>query len=377
VLDFLRRLDEVIDYGLENEVDLVIFAGDAYKRRSPNPTYQRALARRIKRLTDADVPVVLLVGNHDLPTMPQKASSVDIFRTLDVPNVIVGRVEKLHRVQTRRGPVQVATVPYPIRQRLLAHDDYRGLSIEQLDEALQEMVAENIRALAKKLDPEVPAVLAAHLTISEAVFGSERSVMIGRDAVILKSVVADPAWDYVALGHIHKHQSLNEGDYPPVVYAGSVERIDFGEEKEPKGFCWVELARGKTEWRFVESGARSFVTVRADLRESDDPLTALRQEVANHELEDTVVRVVIRLRDDQEQLVRDRDVRSLLGEAAFVASINREVERQARVRLGNLAPEEMTPQQLLERYLDAKETSPERKEELLKCAEEILTPPSE
>jgi len=372
VLDFLHRFDELIDYGLEREVDLVIFAGDAYKRRSPNPTYQRAFARRVKRLADAGVPVVLLVGNHDLPTMAQKASSVDIFRTLDVPNVIVGRDERVHHVETRRGPVQVATIPYPVRQRLLTHDEYRGLSIEELDEALQQIVTGNIEALAEQLAPDVPAVLTAHLSVSGATYGSERSVMIGRDAVVLKSALADPAWDYVALGHIHKHQSLNEGHHPPVVYAGSLERIDFGEEGQPKGFCWVELARGETTWKFIELDARPFVTVRADVRESASPLMALQQAISEHDLCDAVVRLILRLRADQESLLRDRDVRGLLAEAYFIGSISREVERKARVRLGNQAPEEMTDRELLAAYLELKETPPERAELLLEHAESIF-----
>ena len=372
VLDFLRRFDELIDYGLDREVDLVIFAGDAYKRRNPSPTYQRAFARRVKRLADAGVPVVLLVGNHDLPTMVQRASSVDIFRTLDVPNVVVGRVEDIHHIETRRGPVQVATVPYPVRQRLLAHDEYRGLSVEQLDQALRGIVTDNIHALAAKLTPDVPAVLAAHLTVSSATFGSERSVMIGRDAVILKSALADPAWDYVALGHVHKHQSLNDGGYPPVVYSGSLERIDFGEEGQPKGFCWVELARGEATWEFVEVDARPFVTVRADVRHALNPLMALQQAVAAHDLQSAVVRLILHLRADQEPLVRDRDVRGLLSDAYFVGGINREVEREARVRLGNLAPEEMTDRELLAKYLETKNTDPERTEVLLKHAEAIF-----
>jgi exonuclease SbcD len=376
VLDFLHRLDEVIDYGLEHEADLVIFAGDAYKTRTPNPTHQRAFARRVKRLIDAGVPVVLLVGNHDLPTMVQKASSVDIFGALDVPNVVVGRDERVHRLETRRGPVQVATVPYPVRQRLLAHDDYRGLSLAELDAALREIVTRNVHALADGLDPDVPAVLTAHLSVSGATWGSERSVMVGRDAVVLKSTLADPAWDYVALGHIHKHQSLNAQAYPPVVYSGSLERIDFGEEREAKGFCWVELARGETVWQFVEVQARPFVTVRADLREADDPLAELYQAVAAHNLEGAVVRVILHLRSDQERVVRDREVRALLSDAEFVGGISREVEREARVRLGSLAPEELTPRELLEHYLDAKGTAAERKEELLAHADEILSPPS-
>jgi exonuclease SbcD len=372
VLDFLRRFDELIDYGLEREVDLVVFAGDAFKSRNPNPTYQRAFARRVKRLVDADVPIVLLVGNHDLPTMVQRASSVDIFRTLDVPNVVVGWEEKVHTIETHRGPVQVATIPYPVRQRLLTRDEYRGLSIRELDEKLQGIVSEIIQAMARQIDPDIPAVLAAHISVSGATFGSERSVMIGRDAVVLKSVLADPIWDYVALGHIHKHQSLNGDGYPPVVYSGSAERIDFGEEKQPKGFCWVELARGETTWEFVEVDARPFVTVSADVREAANPLMALEQAVAKHDLTDAVVRLILHLRTEQETLLRDRDIRALLADAYFVGGITREVEREARVRLGDLAPEEMTDSELLVKYLETRDTPLERARSLLEHAETIF-----
>jgi len=372
VLDFLRRFDELIDYGLEHEVDLVIFAGDAYKRRAPSPTYQRAFARRVKRLADSGVPVVLLIGNHDLPAMVQRASSVDIFRTLDVPNVIVGRDERVQIIETRHGPVQVATAPYPVRQRLLTHDEYRGLSIEQLDVALRRIITDNIQALTNQITPDVPAVLTAHLSVSGATYGSERSVMLGRDVAVLKSALVNPAWDYVALGHVHKHQSLNGNNYPPVVYSGSLERIDFGEEGQPKGFCWVELARGETTWQFVEVDARPFVTVRADVRESADPLAALRQAAAGHDLRDAVVRLILQLRADQESTVRDRDARDLLSEAYFIASIIREIEREARVRLGSLAPEEMSDRELLSKYLEAKNTDSERADLLLRHAAAIF-----
>lgn len=371
VLDFLARLDEVVEYALEHEADLVLFAGDAYKTRDPNPTYQRAFARRIKRLADAGTPVILLVGNHDLPAMPQRASSVDIFHTLAVPNVYVGREEGILRISTRHGPVQVAVVPFPVRQRLLTQEMYRNASVEQLDEALREVVTRNIQAMAQQLDPAIPAVLAAHLSVAGAVYGSERSVMIGRDTVILRSVLTDPAWDYVALGHIHKHQSLHDG-HPPVVYAGSLERIDFGEEADPKGFCWAEIRRGETAWRFVEVNARRFVTIRADLRGATDPLAALRDIVAGYDVRDAVVRLILQLRLEQERLLRDADVRALLRDAEFVGSIAREVERKARLRLGVVRPEELTPPQLLERYLEAKGVPPERRRDLLAAAGEIF-----
>jgi exonuclease SbcD len=178
VVDFLRRFDEVIDYGLEHDVDLVIFAGDAFKTRDPNPTLQREFARRIKRIIDQNIPIVLLVGNHDLPVMEKKASSIDIYRALAVPHVIVGWEEALHRVPTKRGVVQVASAPYPIRSRLLSQEEYKGKTAQELDLALQDIVADNIHALADQLDPTLPAVLTGHFTVSGATFGRRRC---GRD----------------------------------------------------------------------------------------------------------------------------------------------------------------------------------------------------
>ena len=224
VVDFLRRMSQAIDLALEQEVDVCIFAGDAYKNQRPNPTFQREFSRRIKRLADHDVPVILLVGNHDMATADRAASSLDIFGVLDVPGVIVADREEVHQVTCRRGqPLQVAAVPYPQRSRLLAHDTFKNMTLDDLDLALGEIMHQNLTDLAAEVmeQPDVAAVLTAHLSVSEAKQGSEQSVMIGRDIVVLKSLLANPAWDYVALGHIHKHQELNNGQHPPIVYPGS------------------------------------------------------------------------------------------------------------------------------------------------------------
>ncbi len=372
VLDFLKRFDELIDYGLTHDVGVVVFAGDAYRGHRPSPTYQRAFAERVKRLSDAGVPVVLLSGNHDLPTRTQRASALDIFSTFDVPNVTVADVEGVHIIETRQGPIQVAAIPYPLQQRLLTRDERRGLSAEELERALQGAVSEKLEALKRQLDPSVPAVLAAHLSVSGASPSSERGMRVGRGAALPPSALNDPAWDYVALGHIHRHQSMNEDNHPPIVYAGSVERMDFDEADEPKGFCWVELARGDTAWQFVELDARPFVTIRADLRDTEQPLEALARKIDSHDLREAVVRLVVHLRADQEVEVPEYRLRELLSDAYVIGAINRQVEREARVRLGERAPEEMTDRELLAKYLEIKGTPPERIEALLARAERIF-----
>jgi len=196
--------------------------------------------------------------------------------------------------------------------------------------------------------------------------------MLGRDVVVLKSVLSDPTWDYVALGHIHRHQELNGGQHPPIVYCGSLERIDFGEEHETKGFVIADVHRGRTEWKFHPVHARRFVTIRADVRDQVDPLTTLLEALAQHDLSDAVVRVFVQALPEQEALLRDPDIRRALDDAYYIASINKETQRTYRQRLGGESPEELTPAELLTRYLESKDTSPDRMKILLQHASEIF-----
>jgi exonuclease SbcD len=366
-------MSEIVDYAIEHEADIVVFSGDAFKTRDPNPTYQREFARQIMRLTRQDIPTVLLVGNHDMPLMEKRASSVDIFRTLDVPNVIVGYKEELHRVETRHGIIQVGTAPWPIRSRLLQQEEHRGMSIEELDRALEETVEDELNHLADSVDPSLPAVLTGHFTIAGSKYGSERSVMIGRDTVISLSVINKPAWDYVAMGHIHKHQDVNPDHYPSVVYSGNLERIDFGEEHEAKGFCWVNVKRGATTWEFIPIQARRFSTVEADAtKDGDTPTEAALRAIERTDIDDAVVRVRVKMLQSQEVLFKPKDVEKALQKAQYVVGISKDVQRDIRTRIGIQKPESLPPTELLRTYLVSKGIPSEHTNELLKLARSFI-----
>lgn len=379
VMDFLRRLSDIGEYAVEQGVDVFVFAGDAYKTRDPNPTHQREFARRIKRIADAGIPVIMLVGNHDLPAVARRATSIDIFGTLEVPNVHVGNREEVLQVTCRRGqPLQVATAPYPLRTALLSREQSQGKSLNELDALLQAAMIDNITALAAEVRarPDVPAILVGHFSVNEASHGSEQNIMIGRDAAIPRSVLADPAFRYVALGHIHKHQSLNGDLQPPVLYSGSIERIDFGEEREPKGFVVAELGDGPTTWEFVRGykrQARPFVTVRADVRDAADPTAAVVAALRERgDLSETVVRVVVKLRQEQEASLVEREIVRALEGAYFVAALQKETERRARDPLGGISVEALLPAQLLAHYLETRAVPAERAKLLRERGEALI-----
>ena len=156
-----------------------------------------------------------------------------------------------------------------------------------------------------------------------------------------------------------------------MVYAGSIERIDFGEEKEDKGFVVAEVERGRATWQFHRLDARRFVTVRVEAT-GDDPTAQVLDAIAQTDVADAVVRVLIHTTADRELLIRDDEIHRALQPAFHVAAIAREVERNVRLRLGQVAVEEMSPREALARYLQAKQTPPERAEVLLRYAERIF-----
>ena len=378
IVDFLARLDEMIDFAESREVDLVVFAGDAFRTRSPNPTIQRAFAERVLRMSRL-APTLLLAGNHDLPLNAAKASSIEIFDTLALAGIWVAQDYETRRINTRRGAVVLGAAPYPMRGRLLAHEDMRAKTIAEQDEALKQALMERLATLAQQAqalaNDDAPKLLAGHFTLEGALWGSERGIMLGRDVAVGLDCVAGAGWDYVALGHIHQHQNMTHGraDMPPVVYSGSIERIDFGEEGAAKGFCWVELWRGHADWQFVQLNARKLLTIEVDCRDSPDPTQLVLAALESQELRDVVLRLRIDLTPESEALLNDGQIQRALRRSGIfhLAGLRKDIERSARTRLGKSA-EELTPLELLARYFDSRDVEASRRDELLKIAREIV-----
>ncbi|GBD10066.1 Nuclease SbcCD subunit D [Candidatus Thermoflexus japonica] len=383
VVDFLQAFDRVVDHAIQGEADLVLFCGDAFKNRDPSPTYLREFAARLRRLLERGIPVFLLVGNHDLPGMEKRATPLDIFgefRPLlrEGERLMVGRREAVHRIQTRRGLLQLIAMPFPVRARLLKDEAWRNLPAEELDHKLREALRLLLqRMLETEIDPALPTMVAGHFSVEGATYGSERQVMIGYDVVLPPSMFQHPAIDYVALGHIHKHQAVGNGS-PPIVYSGSLERVDFTEEGEPKGFCWVEVRRGDTEWRFVELPTRPFTTLSIDLRSASDPEMAAIAQIcrAAPSIREAVVRVHVRIRPEQVEGLRETRLREELEKAGafYVSGIRMEREEISRTRIALGEVERLTPLELLERYLESRDPppDPERRARLLRAAEQLM-----
>ncbi len=372
VVDFLKALDQIVDAALSGDVDLVIFAGDAYRDRNPQPTFQREWGKRMMRLSQAGIPTLLLVGNHDIAPAEKRAHTMQEFKTLAVPHVLVADDAVQFWGPDELGvPIQLITLPWVTRSRFLARHDVSGQAPNDVLDEMEEIVARAIEAHIDAADSELPLVLVAHASVVGAVYGSERQVMLGHEVMLSSRVIRDPRLDYVALGHIHRHQEINKR--PPAVYPGSIERIDFGEAKEEKGYVVANVDRGRTSWQFIPLETRPFIDEVAEAREADGFMAdILRQLPSQDRVRDAICRITVRYPQDLEPLLDEKQIRNALN-GAFDIRIKRDRLAGNRSRLPDTVKvETMSPHELLDLYWDVLELSEEEADEMRRLARDVL-----
>ena len=376
--DFLSSFDELIDYALSERVDVVVLAGDVYKGRDPSQTHQREFAKRLSRLSSEGIPTFVLVGNHDLPNSTTRANSVEIFPTLEVPNVFIGDRLDTYRIPTNEGVLQIVAVPWPRRGGILSREESRDLTIDQVRQEIESRITSGIAHQAELLDPDLPSILTAHATVNGATVGTERSMMLGNDHVLMVSSLQQPRIDYVALGHIHKHQILRS-ESPMVVYSGSLERVDFSEELDEKGFCIIEIdpaapqGQRMQNFEFRNVSARKFTTVDVNITHASlSPNSEILNAISKADIAESIVRVRIKSPSESVPLINDIEIRGALSEAHYIAAISIESIEQVRPRLNVDIAEELDPLHALNLFLDNRNTEEKQRSLLISETEQLL-----
>ena len=379
--DFTKSLNSAIDAALEADIDLAIFAGDAYKARDPNQTHQRAFANCLKRLTDAGLPVVMLVGNHDIPNTRGRAHALEIYGLLgggDLGTVTIFQSPQAQIIPTRKGEVVVAGMPYLTRSRVLAQDEAKNKTVEEVAFLIRQKYADYIKGMGEEClrdYPEHIALLTGHFTVAEARIGVQNFLLNPNEPQIplMDVVVSQPSpWDYVAMGHVHKFQDMNRGQQPPIVYCGSIDRIDFGERAEQKGIVLADVSRHHAEFRPVGLTTRPFLQIEVNTNNSDDPTQAILNALRDQPLAGAVVRVTYQVPPDRAALVRTDEIRRALAPAHLLVALSREMpQSEARIR-ADMLQESLTLENILEKYVDLQPRLAPRKEELMLAARPLI-----
>jgi DNA repair protein SbcD/Mre11 len=376
--DFLAVFDELVDYSITQSVDLVILAGDVYKARDPSQTHQREFAKRLSRLSAHSIPTFVVVGNHDLPNSTNRATAVEIFPTLHVDDVYIGDNLQTTLIKTHSSPIQIISLPWPRKGTILSRDETRGLNIDEVRLELEKRLTRGIEIQANKLDSSIPAILVGHVTVNGATVGSERSMMMGNDHILNVSSLQFPAIDYVALGHIHKHQIVRQGP-PMVVYAGSLERVDFSEEHDEKGFCVIELDPNQTsgtrvtKFEFKPVKARRFLTIDVEVEPNTlDPTNHIVNSITKLSIDGAIVRLRVKIPSTLYGLIDDRIIRNSMSDAQYIANITYDVVSERRPSLQLSPSDGITPEKALNSYIKNKDSIKDFETEFLEAALDVI-----
>jgi exonuclease SbcD len=373
--DFKESLLAAMEEALEAGIQLAVFAGDAYKTRDPRQTDQREFAYCIRRLTDNEIPVVLLVGNHDMPAIKGRANAIEIYRTLGVTNVHVLSRPEVIVVETAGGPVRIAAMPYLIKGYSVAREEFHGKSLEETQHLLEQKYVDYLGLLADEVraaNDDLPTILVGHFWAQGAKLSSwQQSYFSPLEPQVPFSALADPAFDYVALGHIHRHQDLNPSGQPHIVYAGSPDRIDFGEKDEKKGFVLVDVYKGGADYEHVEMAVgRPLLDIVVNA-ECEEPTERILAEIKRYTLRDAIVKLTYHISQEKSGLVREKEIRDALSAAFMTVAIHRKVERDSRAR-NRFLDETRGPREALELYIETKENLLPRKAQLMEYAEPLF-----
>lgn len=323
VINALESLDNMINYCITNKIEYIIFAGDMYKNNLPSPTLQRELNIRIKNAAKNGIKLYIQSGNHDVSPTETAKCPMDPFSTLGVENVKHTRFEKAYMINSNL--------------RVLILPTYCG--------------QQQIEAILDKYDDDIKTIVVGHLTVLGAKLNDwlleQSENAISAKVFERKNICA------VVLGHLHKHQILNES--PLIYYTGSLQRIDFTEEFQEKGFVVLDIDE-TVNYEFIEVKSQEFFTINVDIKDKTDEMeyiTTLLEE-SKLKIKNSIFRLSMNLNKNNNinddiliKQIKSYGVKS-------IASIQKNVDRNDSIR-NVLINETITEEKALEMYFENNE----------------------
>lgn len=239
--ELFRQVERVCEIAKENDVDVLLVAGDIFECRSRQAAHE--VTKRLSQILASHIQrglrVVLLPGNHDDREHFRMMRSL-----LELEHGCCERVRVVENAETfEMAGVQFVAIPYPAREVLEKYGEKRDGAASgavERNKHLSAILADLVRDEISELEPDMPAVFVTHINV-EGITASSGKEIGNYDQDINLALKALPHnVSYIALGHIHQQQRIKSHPVP-CFYCGSFDRMDFGEWEEEKGVLLVDV----------------------------------------------------------------------------------------------------------------------------------------
>lgn len=274
-------LGQLYDLIRQENVGALLLSGDVYDSSVTNAEaiglYNEAVTAVCREL---GVPMIVIAGNHD--SAARLSSCRELLKAAGLH--VTGRLERdVEPVLLDGGKIAVYSLPFFNREEVSALFPEKRKEIRSMETAML-TVCDHIR---QTMDPSRFNIVLSHsLVVNAELSESDRSARVGFATAVSKSVF--DGFDYVALGHIHKPQVIDDH----IRYSGSPLQYSFGsEEKQEKGVVLLDTDTGEKRFvsmiplhrRLSAEGTYEELTAREELRDAYLRLT-VRDRYAGLEL---------------------------------------------------------------------------------------------
>ena len=328
----LNVFDDMINYAINNNIEVFVFAGDMFKHNLPSPTIQDEVNKRIKKLSDNNIQTFILDGNHDVSKLNNAKSALKASDTFDIPNVIHDKFLNKY-VYTSKDNKKYQFIMLPTYA-----------------------TKEEINDIVDNINYTLPTIFIGHLTIKGSLLNDW--LVETKEEYIDKEIFFKNNVKAVILGHLHKYQILNEE--PLIFYTGSPDRIDFGEENQQKGFTILEID-DKINYNFIENNAEKFYTLKLDINEIDDFNNYIINEINinKNKINNSIVRLILNLNINQS--INDKKIYETINQynPKYILNIQKNYNAKKYNRNSNITSE-LSIEESLELYYKDKERKTER-----------------
>ena len=266
-------LAEIVGIAAEQEVDLVLVAGDQFDTAAPSPESERIVWRALLDLAGTGAHVATVAGNHDNPGRLQAVAPLLTLQRIHVGAHLArpddgGTVD----VTTQAGvTARIALVPFLSQRSIVGADDLMNLDADDHAGKYNARAQAVIAKLCAGFSADTVNLAVAHLMVAGGMLGGgERTAHTIFDYAVAAAGFPATA-HYVALGHLHRAQKIAAG--APVHYCGSPLQLDFGETADTKSVTLIDASPGKpAEVSTVAlSSGRRLRTIRGTLDELETP----------------------------------------------------------------------------------------------------------
>ncbi|MBT7817589.1 MAG: DNA repair exonuclease [Polaribacter sp.] len=295
--DYEKTLNYIVDHTITSKADVFIQTGDVFDVRNPDPEHIAVVNRCIRKLSNAGITSIWIMGNHDYKRSGESfTSAITSLAAKDYPNTrIVLKPEVVEISAANKDKASLLLLPFRDRRM------YDGKSCEE-DSILYEAEA---RELIDNCDQDHPIIAVGHNFYHEGTYHHYGG------AEVLINIDAFEKCDMIAMGHYHQFRILRKKD-PIAFYTGSMEKLNFGDANIDKFFIDYNTKTKKVAVKKIPS--RTLVDKYINLEDADYSTLYKRieEEVDKVRVKDAIVRVKFAVKDTLASSVKKQDVRKML-----------------------------------------------------------------